>query len=208
MTESDNRADDAVTEELPTDAASEAPTTEMPAAQMQEDGASGDRAAGEADTGSSDAGAADSGAEGGRESEDSEEETPDVKDPARVLRIGSMLGKLLDDLRGSDELDAAGRKRLSRIHAGVRDDLGEVLSDELLEEYDRGSDPLPTTPSRGELLVAVSHAVGWIEGLVQGIQTAIMARQAMNGGEGNPAAQIIQAAKAGGESPSGPGNYL
>ncbi|OFL67990.1 proteasome activator [Brevibacterium sp. HMSC063G07] len=139
-------------------------------------------------------------------SPESDDETPDVADPSRVLRIGSTLNRLLEDLRGTDDLDAAGRKRLSAIHKGVREDLAEVLSDELLEEYDRGAAALPVTPSRGELLIAVSHASGWIDGLVQSIQTAIMARQAMNG-EGQPA-PVVQPGKKPGDAPAGPGNYL
>lgn len=167
--------------------------------------------------GTSDAGeAADSGPEGSAESSsdsstegsaDSDDETPDVTDPSRVLRIGSTLNRLLEDLRASDELDAAGRKRLSRIHKGVREDLAEVLSDELLEEYDRGAAALPVTPSRGELLIAISHASGWIDGLVQSIQTAIMARQAMSG-EGQQPAPVAQAVRKPGHAPAGPGNYL
>lgn len=163
--------------------------------------------------GASDAGeAADSGTEGGAESSsdssaDSDDETPDVTDPSRVLRIGSTLNRLLEDLRASDELDAAGRKRLSRIHKGVREDLAEVLSDELLEEYDRGAAALPVTPSRGELLIAISRASGWIDGLVQSIQTAIMARQAMSG-EGQQPAPVAQAVRKPGHAPAGPGNYL
>ena len=76
----------------------------------------------------------DSITESGEEnSAEGDEESPDVTDPSRVLRIGNTLNRLLEDLRGTDDLDAAGRKRLSRIHKGVREDLAEVLSDELLE---------------------------------------------------------------------------
>lgn len=163
--------------------------------------------------GASDAGeAADSGTEGSAESSadetaEGDDETPDVTDPSRVLRIGSTLNRLLEDLRGTDDLDAAGRKRLSRIHKGVREDLAEVLSDELLEEYDRGAAALPVTPSRGELLIAISRASGWIDGLVQSIQTAIMARQAMSG-EGQQPAPAAQAVRKPGHTPAGPGNYL
>lgn len=156
--------------------------------------------------------AADSGTEGNTESNagesaEGDEESPDVTDPSRVLRIGNTLNRLLEDLRGTDDLDAAGRKRLSRIHKGVREDLAEVLSDELLAEYDRGAAALPVTPSRGELLIAISHASGWIDGLVQSIQTAIMARQAMSG-EGQQPAPEAQAVRKPGQTPAGPGNYL
>ena len=144
---------------------------------------------------------------GGENSAEGDEESPDVTDPSRVLRIGNTLNRLLEDLRGTDDLDAAGRKRLSRIHKGVREDLAEVLSDELLEEYDRGAAALPVTPSRGELLIAISHASGWIDGLVQSIQTAIMARQAMSG-EGQQPAPAAQTVRKPGHTPAGPGNYL
>ena len=150
----------------------------------------------------------DSITESGEEnSAEGDEESPDVTDPSRVLRIGNTLNRLLEDLRGTDDLDAAGRKRLSRIHKGVREDLAEVLNDELLEEYDRGAAALPVTPSRGELLIAISHASGWIDGLVQSIQTAIMARQAMSGEEQQPA-PAAQTVRKPGHTPAGPGNYL
>lgn len=206
MTDANNTAETPIEseeEELPT----------AGAAQPQDQAAPDQLADQREPGGTSDAGeAADSGPEGNTEnssdsSADSDDETPDVTDPSRVLRIGSTLNRLLEDLRASDELDAAGRKRLSRIHKGVREDLAEVLSDELLEEYDRGAAALPVTPSRGELLIAISHASGWIDGLVQSIQTAIMARQAMSG-EGQQPAPAAQAVRKPGHTPAGPGNYL
>lgn len=206
MTDANNTAETPIEseeEQLPTAGAAQSQdqaTPDQPADQREPGGAS--------DAG----GAADSGTEGSAESSsdssaDSDDETPDVTDPSRVLRIGSTLNRLLEDLRASDELDAAGRKRLSRIHKGVREDLAEVLSDELLEEYDRGAAALPVTPSRGELLIAISHASGWVDGLVQSIQTAIMARQAMSG-EGQQPAPVTQAVRKPGHAPAGPGNYL
>ena len=190
-------------EQLPTAGAAESQdqtTPEQPADQREPGGASdAEEAAGSGTEGCSEGGQGDSA--------ESDEETPDVTDPSRVLRIGSTLNRLLEDLRGTDDLDAAGRKRLSRIHKGVREDLAEVLSDELLEEYDRGAGALPVTPSRGELLIAISHASGWIDGLVQSIQTAIMARQAMSG-EGQQPVPAAQAVRKPGHTPAGPGNYL
>ena len=101
-----------------------------------------------------------------------------VSQPAKVMRIGSMIKQLLDEVR-SAPLDDASRSRMQEIYAKSISELQEGLSGELREELSRLILPFDaaTVPSDAELRVAQAQLVGWLEGLFHGIQTAIMAQQ-------------------------------
>jgi hypothetical protein len=100
-----------------------------------------------------------------------------VEQPAKVMRIGSMVRQLLEEVR-SAPLDEASRRRLSEIHTASIKELEDGLAPELVEELDKLSLPFgEETPSDAELRVAQAQLVGWLEGLFQGIQTAIYAQQ-------------------------------
>ena len=101
-----------------------------------------------------------------------------VEQPAKVMRIGSMIKQLLEEVR-SAPLDEAGRARLTEIHARSIAELKEGLAVELGEELDRLSLPFAqgSTPSESELRIAQAQLVGWLEGLFHGIQTALFASQ-------------------------------
>jgi hypothetical protein len=101
-----------------------------------------------------------------------------VEEPAKVMRIGTMIKQLLEEVR-STELDDASRRRLKEIHAASLRELEEALSPELREELARIIAPFDTdaTPSDGELRIAQAQLVGWLEGLFHGIQTALVAQQ-------------------------------
>jgi hypothetical protein len=101
-----------------------------------------------------------------------------VDQPAKVMRIGSMIKQLLEEVRAS-ELDEASRARLKEIHTRSIKELEEGLAPELIEELERISLPFAddTTPSEAELRVAQAQLVGWLEGLFHGIQTALFAQQ-------------------------------
>lgn len=101
-----------------------------------------------------------------------------VEQPAKVMRIGSMIRQLLDEVR-SAPLDEASRQRLKEIHAASIKELEEGLAPELVEELERLSLPFTdeATPSDAELRIAQAQLVGWLEGLFHGIQTAIYAQQ-------------------------------
>lgn len=112
---------------------------------------------------------------------DEDDEEPDISSPAKVMRIGTMVKQLLEEVRGT-ELDKKGRERLAQIHRQAIDDLEDGISAELVAELDRFARPFDSTdgpPSASELRVAQAQLVGWLEGLFHGIQTAIMAQQAM-----------------------------
>jgi hypothetical protein len=98
-----------------------------------------------------------------------------VAQPAKLLRIASMIRELLDEVRHSSP-DAAGRKRLTEIYDRALTELREGLSEELQHELDTLTSPLEGTASESEIRVAKAQLVGWLEGLFQGIQAALWAQ--------------------------------
>jgi hypothetical protein len=100
-----------------------------------------------------------------------------VEQPAKVMRIGSMIRQLLDEVKAAP-LDEAGRSRLAGvIHTSI-DELKDGLAPELDDELSRLVKPFDSgTPSESELRIAQAQLVGWLEGLFHGIQTAIYAQQ-------------------------------
>ena len=100
-----------------------------------------------------------------------------VEQPAKVMRIGSMIRQLLEEVK-SAPLDEASRTRLREIHHSSIKELEKGLAPELIEELERLSLPLTEhAPSDAELRIAQAQLVGWLEGLFHGIQTAIYAQQ-------------------------------
>lgn len=101
-----------------------------------------------------------------------------VEQPAKVMRIGSMIRQLLEEVKAAP-LDEASRNRLAAIHRSSIAELEQGLAPELVEELERLSLPFSeeATPSEAELRIAQAQLVGWLEGLFHGIQTAIYAQQ-------------------------------
>ena len=100
-----------------------------------------------------------------------------VEQPAKVMRIGSMVKQLLDEVR-SAPLDEKGRARLAEIHHRSIAELEDGLAPELVEELERITLPFQDdSPSAAELRIAQAQLVGWLEGLFHGIQTALVAQQ-------------------------------
>ena len=101
-----------------------------------------------------------------------------IEQPAKVMRIGSMIKQLLEEVRAAP-LDEASRHRLREIHQRSISELEDGLAPELREELERLSLPFDedATPSEGELRVAQAQLVGWLEGLFHGIQAALVAQQ-------------------------------
>ena len=101
-----------------------------------------------------------------------------VEQPAKVMRIGSMVKQLLEEVR-SAPLDEASRVRLRDIHRRSIAELEQGLAPELVEELERLSLPFTedSIPSDAELRIAQAQLVGWLEGLFHGIQTALFAQQ-------------------------------
>jgi Protein of unknown function (DUF2587) len=119
-----------------------------------------------------------------------------IEQPAKVMRIGSMIKQLLEEVRAAP-LDEASRGRLREIHQRSIKELEDGLAPELQEELERLSLPFDseTPPSEAELRIAQAQLVGWLEGLFHGIQAALVAQQMaarlqleqMRGGQGRPA---------------------
>lgn len=131
-----------------------------------------------------------------------------IDHPAKVMRIGAMMKQLLDELRSAD-LDLPSRERLREIYDRSVGELGSALSDDLRDELGRLALPFSgtETPSAAELQIAKAQLVGWLEGLVQGMQAMLFAQQMA-------AQQQLQSMRGQigvGEPPEGearPGTYL
>ena len=108
-----------------------------------------------------------------------EEEIDETIDhPAKVMRIGTMLKQLLEELRAS-ELDIPSRERLRYIYDTSVSELSGALSEDLAAELGRLALPFDggETPTAAELQIAKAQLVGWLEGLVQGMQAMLFAQQ-------------------------------
>jgi hypothetical protein len=101
-----------------------------------------------------------------------------VEQPAKVMRIGTMIKQLLEEVRAAP-LDEASRNRLRDVHAASIRELEDGLAPELREELERITLPFSedATPSDAELRIAQAQLVGWLEGVFHGIQTALFAQQ-------------------------------
>jgi hypothetical protein len=101
-----------------------------------------------------------------------------IEQPAKVMRIGSMIKQLLEEVRAAP-LDEASRGRLKEIHERSIKELEDGLAPELQQELERLSLPFEgdTPPSESELRIAQAQLVGWLEGLFHGIQAALVAQQ-------------------------------
>jgi hypothetical protein len=114
-----------------------------------------------------------------REGEDGPTNPADlVEQPAKVMRIGSMIKQLLEEVRNAP-LDEAGRARLAEIHRRSIKELEDGLAPELIDELERIALPFNENvpPTDAELRIAQAQLVGWLEGLFHGIQTALFAQQ-------------------------------
>ncbi len=118
---------------------------------------------------------------GGGDTDDGSREVPVtdmVEQPAKVMRIGSMIKQLLEEVRAAP-LDEASRARLKEIHSSSIKELEDGLAPELVEELERLSLPFTedSVPTEAELRIAQAQLVGWLEGLFHGIQTTLFAQQ-------------------------------
>jgi hypothetical protein len=126
------------------------------------------------------------------------DETPEkssVSDPAKLIRLGTMLQALMAEVREADT-DEQSRLLLARIHAETMEELATVLSPDLMEELSEfaaccDDDGVPT---ESEIRIAQAQLVGWLQGLLQGLQASMMAQQAaaanqlreLSAGKGTP----------------------
>jgi hypothetical protein len=110
--------------------------------------------------------------------EATEEAHESVESPGKVMRIGSMIKQLLEEVRQT-ELDEPSRERLREIYDTSIMELSSSLSPDLQQELGRLALPFEpnTAPTSAELRVAKAQLVGWLEGLFHGIQATLFAQQ-------------------------------
>jgi hypothetical protein len=131
-----------------------------------------------------------------------------VESPAKVMRIGSMIKQLLEEVRAT-ELDEPSRERLREIYDTSVRELGESLSPDLRDELDRLSPPFGDgVPSEAELRVAKAGLVGWLEGLFHGIQATLFAQQMAARQQLDDMRRRLPAGADDGDPQARPGTYL
>lgn len=136
-----------------------------------------------------------------------------VTEPAKVMRIGSMVKQLLEEVRGS-QLDEGSRERLAEIYERSVVELAGALSPDLQQELKMLALPFSDgVPSDGELRIAQAQLVGWLEGLFHGIQATLFAQQLAARQQYEQLRQINPSSgTAGSDSPTDPsglpGTYL
>jgi hypothetical protein len=128
-----------------------------------------------------------------------------VTEPAKVMRIGSMVKQLLEEVRQAP-LDDASRKRLAEIYERSVTELGSALSPDLQDELHSLALPFGDNgvPSDAELRVAQAQLVGWLEGLFHGIQATLFAQQIAARQQLEQMRQLPPGAQAGPGGPRGP----
>jgi hypothetical protein len=134
-----------------------------------------------------------------------------VEQPAKVMRIGSMIKLLLEEVRQS-ELDEASRDRLREIYETSVTELASALSPDLRDELGRLAHPFSddAAPSEAELRIAKAQLVGWLEGLFHGIQATLFAQQMTARQQLDEMRRRLPpgAPQPGGETDARPGTYL
>lgn len=100
-----------------------------------------------------------------------------IAEPAKLLRIASMVRELLEETRHAP-IDEDGRKRLAEVYQRSVEELGESISEDLREELTVLAPPVESLPTESEIRIAQAQLVGWLEGLFHGIQAAMFAQQA------------------------------
>jgi hypothetical protein len=83
---------------------------------------------------------------------------------------------MLEEVRQAP-LDESGRRRLAAVHERSLDELREVLSQELLEEFNEIMVPLDEAVTEAEIRIAQAQLIGWLEGLFHGIQASLWSQQ-------------------------------
>jgi hypothetical protein len=131
-----------------------------------------------------------------------------VERPAKVMRIGSMIKQLLEEVRQA-QLDTASRIRLREIYENSVRELADTLSPDLAAELDRMALPFESQePSDAELRIAQAQLVGWLEGLFHGIQATLFAQQMAAQAQLEEMRRRSLPSGGGESSAPGPGQYL
>ncbi|HEU5084221.1 MAG TPA: proteasome activator [Acidimicrobiales bacterium] len=127
-----------------------------------------------------------------------------VSNPAALIRVANMLQMLTIEVHELP-LDDAGRRRLFDVQHRAVDAIRSLVSDDLGAELSSLGLPLEDVgASESELRIAQAQIVGWLNGLFQGIQAAMFARQMVSVEQ----LQELQRQLGRGSQPTPPGQYL
>ncbi len=151
----------------------------------------------------------------GEDEESNDDQLGAVTEPAKVMRIGSMVKQLLEEVRQAP-LDDRSRERMAEIYERSVTELAGALSPDLQEELRSLALPFDgeQPPSDAELRVAQAQLVGWLEGLFHGIQATLFAQQLAARQQLEQMRQLPAGAMPGqpgqqpGQMPDRPGTYL
>ncbi len=100
-----------------------------------------------------------------------------IEEPGKLIRIAAMTRAMLNEVREAP-LDERGLARLREVYEASVEQLCSVLPEELRGELSAVLIPFDTEqPSEAELRVAQAQLIGWLEGLFNGIQAAVMSQQ-------------------------------
>ena len=117
------------------------------------------------------------GGEAGVSDATSQVNAESIEQPAKVMRVGSMIRQLLEEVRQAP-LDPTSRQRMKEIYESSVRELADGLSPDLVDELDRLALPFSSDePSDAEIRLAQAQLVGWLEGLFHGIQATLFAQQ-------------------------------
>lgn len=105
---------------------------------------------------------------------------PMISDPAKLIRLGTMLQTLMAEVRSADT-DEDSRRLLARIHTETMEELGTVLSSDLMAELSEFASCCDDdgVPTEAEIRIAQAQLVGWLQGLLQGLQASMAAQHAV-----------------------------
>ena len=133
-----------------------------------------------------------------------------VDEPAKVMRVGTMIRQLLDEVRQTP-LDEPSRDRLREIYETSIKEIAASVSPDLRDELDRLALPFAEgTPTDAELRIAQAQLVGWLEGLFHGIQATLFAQQMAARNQLEDMRRQLPPGQEGGpmDQPAGGGTYL
>jgi hypothetical protein len=98
-----------------------------------------------------------------------------IPHPAKLLRITQMVRGLLEEVRQSP-LDESGKTQMRGVYERSLHELKDALSEGLQRELEALTVPLDRTSTESEIRLAQAQLVGWLEGLLHGIQAALWAQ--------------------------------
>ncbi len=113
------------------------------------------------------------------ETEGDSGEAVEIESPAKIIRIGSMVKQLLEEVRNTDR---STRPPGTSCGGSTTNSVTELKAGAVARPG-RGARPLSfdfsgtAAPSEAELRMAQAQLVGWLEGLFHGIQATLFAQQ-------------------------------